>query len=255
MPAAERSLRALYHRATSRVGSIVGTLIWRWRQRPVGSGLPPGECRPDARRERQRLETLEVISGRVAEIRAAADRHRIPAEAIAGAIVWEGLENPYLRPWGRLGPGKVRPIRFLQPAYAELVEREQSVRQPIGTLRRVIRLRDPGSAIEYVAAILGHHAAVYEDLAGVEIRNDVGVLCTLYQGGDSERRAKRFADGRASDPSARPRPGNDMGPWVARNLDFLSSLLRAEDGDRTATFNSGSAASTPRRVTGRTRAG
>lgn len=226
--AAERDARARYRKARSRVGHRVGMLIWRWRQRPVASGLAPQKHRPDARRERQRLETLEIVSRHAGHIRAAAARHRVAAEAIVGAIVWEGLENPYRRPCGRLGPGKVRPIRLFQPTDAQVVEDERSVERSGGALRRLRRLRDPQWAIEYIAAILGHHADTYEALAGVAIREDVGVLCTLYQGGESERRALKFARGHADDPSARPSPGNDMGPWVARNIAFVSSLLPAE---------------------------
>jgi hypothetical protein len=56
-------------------------------------------------------------------IRAAAARYGIAEEAIAGAVLWDALENPYKRPLMRLGPGKVRPSRLGGPSAAELAER------------------------------------------------------------------------------------------------------------------------------------
>jgi hypothetical protein len=56
-------------------------------------------------------------------IRAAATRYGIAEVAIAGAVLWDALENPYKRPFMRLGPGKVRPSRLGGPSAAELAER------------------------------------------------------------------------------------------------------------------------------------
>jgi len=62
------------------------------------------------------------------------------------------------------------------------------------------RLREPATAIMYIAAIMNHHARNYERLAeypklqaeDYDIRKDVGVLCQLYQAGRSQDTAPIF---------------------------------------------------------------
>lgn len=86
-------------------------------------------------------------------------------------------------------------------------------------------LRDTEGALLYIAAILAYHAGNYESIAGVDIRADPAILCTLFQGGASELRAARLARRRASDPGARPIPGDEMGPWVETQREFIRGLL------------------------------
>lgn len=197
----------------------------RWRDRPTASGLPPTTPRPNRRTEAQRVEALELVTRHAAHIYAAASQNDIAPEAVAGAIVWEGVENPYRRRFARLGPGKVRPIKPLRKSDAQRVEGEGRIRPASGALERFARVRDPVWAIYYVAAVIGRHADIYEKLGGVRIRDDVGILCTLYQGGGSEQRATRFARRREEDSFARPAAADDMGPWVLSNLGFVRSLL------------------------------
>ena len=197
-----------------------------FRRRRV-SGLPPAQPRRRRGVERQRLEALDQVGSRRELIRAAAAHYRVAEEAIAGAILWDALENPYKRPFPRLGPGKVRPTRLGGLSAAELAERAGLVPfSPESPLARWRLLRRPDSAIVYIAAILAHHAADYRQIAGVEIADDPAVLCTLYQGGESAERARRLADRRLRAPRTMPRAADEMGLWVAANIDFVRATLR-----------------------------
>ena len=192
------------------------------------SHLHPAQPRRRRGFERQRLAALKHIRLRRELIRAAAARYGIAEEAIAGAVLWDALENPYKRPFMRLGPGKVRPSRLGGPSAAELAERAGLVPfSPASALARWRLLQRTDSAIIYISAILASHAADYREIAGVEISDDPAVLCTLYQGGDSAERARRLADRRLRDPGAMPRAADEMGPWVAEHIDFVRAALRA----------------------------
>jgi hypothetical protein len=210
----------------------------RWARRHRGvipyrrlrvSDLHP--ARPRRRRgfERQRIAALEHVRSRRELIRSAAARHGVAKEAIAGAVLWDALENPYKRPFLRLGPGKVRPSGLGGPSAAELAERAGLVPfSPASALARWRLLRRPDSAIIYISAILASHAADYRQIAGVEISDDPALLCTLYQGGDSAERARRLAARRLRNPGAMPRAADEMGPWVAEHIDFIRAALRAD---------------------------
>lgn len=109
-----------------------------------------------------------------------------------------------------------------------MVERDGLVPPCRSGRERMWRLRQVEWSIAYIAAILGRHADVYEELAGFTIRHDAAVLCTLYQGGDSEMRAHRLAARLRQDNEAVPIPGNSMGPWVGEHLDYVRSVLGVE---------------------------
>ena len=101
--------------------------LFTFRRRRA-SRLHPAQPRRRRGFERQRLAALGHIRLRRELIRAAAARYGIAEEAIAGAVLWDALENPYKRPFMRLGPGKVRPSRLGGPSAAELAERAASSR-------------------------------------------------------------------------------------------------------------------------------
>jgi uncharacterized protein DUF1402 len=196
----------------------------RLRRQPTGRHPHAPRSHPGF--ERQRLDALALISDRRAEIHALADRYRVCAHAIAGAVLWDALENPYRRRWLRLGPGKVHPCELAGESDAERAERAGLVPfSPGGAVRRLRVLRRPEGALAYIAAILAYHAENYETIAGVDIRGDAGVLCTLYQGGSSEARAARLARRRAGNPDAMPRAADEMGPWVMSQRAFIAALL------------------------------
>jgi hypothetical protein len=197
----------------------------RFRRRRV-TGCHPDEPRSHRGFERQRLEALALIRERRAEIVALAHHHGICADAIAGAILWDALENPYRRRWLRLRPGKVHPIELGRPSDAERAENAGLVPfAPGGPVSRVRILRRPDGALGYVAGILAFHADTYATIAGVDIRHDAGVLCTFYQGGNSGTRAARLAERRAADPRAMPRAADEMGPWVVTQRPLIRALL------------------------------
>jgi Protein of unknown function (DUF1402) len=190
------------------------------------SNLSPTEKRKDPDVEAQRVEAINLVRQRRDTIKKAAVDYDVPAEAIAGAILWEGIENPYHRSFGRLGPGKVHPGEFWEKSEAEKVEIEGRVTPPAKSVsERSQRLMDPEWAIVYIAAIMDRHADNYQKIANENVRKDPAVLCTLYQGGHSEDRAKRFAERRKADPKAHPVAADEMGPWVQRWLPFIRTLL------------------------------
>jgi hypothetical protein len=195
----------------------------------VKSGLPPTTPRSDKDIEDQRLEAINIVRSNCLKIWATAGKYGVSAEAIAGAILWEALENPYLRSFSRLGPGKVHPYEHIGKSEAEKVEEEKRVPASKDKEERTQRLKQADQAITYIAAIMQRHADNYKKIAGVDITNNPGVLCTLYQGGKSEERAQKLAEKRKKDPNAQPMPGDEMGPWVEQNMDFIKGLCMLGD--------------------------
>jgi hypothetical protein len=193
------------------------------------SGLSPTTPRPDRDIEAQRLEAIDIVRSNCLKIWATAGKYGISAEAIAGAILWEALENPYHRSFSRLGPGKVHPTEIIGKSEAEKVEEEKRVPASKDKEERTQRLQRADQAITYIAAIMQRHADNYKKIAGVDITNNPGILCTLYQGGKSEERAQKLAEKRKKDPNAQPMPGDEMGPWVEQNMDFIKGLCTVGD--------------------------
>jgi hypothetical protein len=203
--------------------------LLRYRRRRA-SGRQPYEPRSSRGLERQRLRVVALIREWRSEIRVLAGVYNVSADAIAGVMLWDAVENPYRRPLLRLGPGKVHPCELGRKSDAERAEDAGLAPfTPGGVVSRLRILRRPEGALVYIAAILAYHAANYESIAGVNIRADPAVLCTLYQGGASEARATRLARRRARDLGARPLAGDEMGPWVETQRAFIRGLL-AEPG-------------------------
>lgn len=195
-------------------------------QRQKASGLPYWQPRTDPDEEAQRLEAINIVKSESKTIIGAGATYKVAPEAIAGAILWEALENPYHRSFNRLGPGKVHVWELSGKSEAEKVEDEKRVVPPAQDSDvRKARLQQPKWAAIYIAAIMRRHADNYLKIAGVDISNNVGVLCTLYQGGHSEERAQKLAEKRKLDPKAQPQAGDEMGPWVEKNLDSIKGLL------------------------------
>jgi hypothetical protein len=190
------------------------------------SGLEMWQERVDPDIEAQRLEAFNIIRSHRSHIVAEAARFKVAPEAIAGAILWEALENPYHRSIMRLGPGKVHPTERFGLSEAQKVEAEGRVRTPADDDERDRTLHQAAGAITYIAAIMRRHADNYLHIAKVDISTNVGVLCTLYQGGNSEVRAGRLKEKRKTDPNAQPQMGDEMGPWVERNIDTIRGWVQ-----------------------------
>jgi hypothetical protein len=183
----------------------------------------PGKARVSSDIEHQRTDAINVIAGRRAKIRSVAAANGIPEEAIAGAILWEAVE-------------KVHPLEIDKTSAAEIVEHEGRMPALSGSELRRERVKDPDWAIEYIGAIMAHHADAYRKIASVDIRKDVAVLCTLYNTGDSEVRAAALAahkqDARhAGKKAPMPRP-NSMGLWVEQWIPFIRGLLGGDHRHR-----------------------
>jgi hypothetical protein len=229
------------------------------------TGLAPTTPRSNPDKEKQRNLAINIVRQYAWTIFFNARKYKVAPEAIAGAILWEGLENPYdfTRPgFTRTNiPGKIHPRSYFgEECVAEVVENEGLVpfpqfRQQLLTLQlaggldpssftllelqslisvdREERLREPATAIMYIAAIMDHHARNYEKLAeypklqaqDYDIRKDVGVLCQLYQAGDSQRTAPIFEKRFIANRNARPIVGDEMGKWVRNNINFVRNLL------------------------------
>lgn len=189
----------------------------------------PATPRTDPDVEAQRLESIDIVRANCMKIRFMAMKFGVAHDAIAGAILWEAIENPYHRSFSRLGPGKVHPTEFIGKSEAQKVEDEKRVPAAADTDARQKRLAQAAWSIVYIAAIMQRHTENYKKIAGVDISDNIGVLCTLYQGGHSEERAKKLADRRKTDPKAQPVAADSMGPWVERNIKFVSGLCLIDE--------------------------
>jgi hypothetical protein len=194
------------------------------------TGLPPTEPRSDPSVEVQRTGGIALVQQHCQQIVEAARQYGVPPEAIAGAILWEAIEDPagLAQRMGITrgpGPGKVHYFELGKPAAAGLAEIDGKINRSSSVVDRFQRVRDPDSAIRYIGAILSDSADAYRKEAGVDISQDVGVLLTLYEEGDAEQKARSLSAARAHDPSASPSPGGDMGPWVVENLPWVRGQL------------------------------
>jgi hypothetical protein len=243
--------------------------------------------------EEQRLWALSLVSEQANQIQSIALEFGITPDAIAGAIFWEAIENPYpvwrkLLPQGLVGaipiasklgiPGKIHVTQGRGKTVAEKLEDEGRVdplTKPGDWKERAKRLSDPKWAIRYIGAILDRAADMYENAATearkrdvrsfniprdyVNIRDQAGILGTLYQGGREEERAEAFERRRDSiagvntirilfeksgtltseqqDAVAelheaitdfgRPRlPNEKMGPWISQYRWWIREYLR-----------------------------
>jgi len=216
------------------------------------SGLPPWMPRNDSNKERQRLEAINIVKSNSKYICQEAKRYNITPDAIAGAILWEALENPYDPCDIRTGiPGKIHPyqrhpLEMGKPTEIEKVEQEGRVLWEFGPgpvygqFHRLPFLQDPRNAITGIAAILDRSASIYEALPitraardGINIRNQAGVLGALYQGGNPEGRSQGFLERRIVDrkdvDGVRPRiptrkdDKEALGEWVSKYRSWISN--------------------------------
>jgi hypothetical protein len=238
--------------------------------KPKQPGVDPAKPRDCPNEEAQRLEAIAVVTKYRFNINHEANLRDVPATAIAGAILWEGIEDPdgrIFHKYFQYGPGHVHgfwnsskhPFGDIEAAKVE-GDGEGKVPAAGGRVARYRRLRQPEWAITYIAAIMARHADNYETIAQVDIRDNVGVLCTLYHGGNSEERAKKLAANRLAAVAcaralknttdfqalngakrgklltllrgnAQPQPGDAMGPWVEKWRSWIDQLLQYQPGD------------------------
>lgn len=183
------------------------------------TGKAPYETSSNA--EEQRREVIELIREHADEINRAALRYDVPPETIAGAILWEAVENHKPKWLDLAGPGRIH------PETAIFLYRDGKV--PPGYTP--LDLHKPIVAIEYIAAIMNESAENYQRIADVNIRKSIGILNTLYQGGDSQRRAEKLRDNRNRDIANKlsPRqpevPSKEMGEYVEKYRRYIRTSL------------------------------
>jgi hypothetical protein len=193
--------------------------------------------RQKAYNEEQRLWAWKIVKDYAEDIKNIALEYEVTPDAIAGAILWEAIENPYplyrsMLPQGvpgsipiasRMGTsGKIHvtqsnPLNF-EKTVAEKLEDEKRVAalsKPGDWKERAKRLSDPKWAIRYIGAVLDRAADIYEDEAEkgkaydrtlrqperdyFNIRDQAGILSALYQGGREKERAEGFEQRRNRD--------------------------------------------------------
>ncbi len=195
---------------------------WPWGRESPYTGKAPYQSSPDPDAEKKRVEVIELIEQHADDINEAALRYSVPPETIAGAILWEAIEN-YRHPLlDSGGPGRIH------NETAFTLWREGKV--PSGYVP-VFDTRKPKIAIVYIAAIMNESAENYERIAGVNIRKNVGVLNTLYQTGESKLRAEKLRDLRKTDIANKrqPRPPEvppkAMGEYVENYRAYIRTVL------------------------------
>jgi Protein of unknown function (DUF1402) len=186
------------------------------------TGRAPYQSSSDPDAEKKREETLKLVWEHADDIKEAALRYGVPPETIAGAILWEAIENYRHPALDSGGPGRIH------NETAFTLWREGKV--PSGYVP-VFDTRKPKIAIVYIAAIMNESAENYERIAGVNIRKNVGVLNTLYQNGDSKGRAEILRDNRRIDVANKrpPRPPEvppkAMGEYVENYRLYIRNQL------------------------------
>jgi peptidoglycan hydrolase-like protein with peptidoglycan-binding domain len=200
---------------------------------------------PDAVEEykdQQRKRALDVVSSESQRIDSVAKKYGIRREAIAGAILWEGIVNAK-PPWHPSKPslGNIHTF-WWQPkggsrvggtSDALIVERLGLVTPAARNMDELrARLNDPKWAPIYIGGIMRYHADNYKKFANVDISQNVGVLTFLFNAGDSEKRAKEFAELRKRFPGRTPsyfgfikKDMPNMGTWSVENLGFIRKVL------------------------------
>jgi hypothetical protein len=198
---------------------------------PISSGLPPTTPRPYFYSEQQRTDAIQLVQQYCDKIVRVAKDYAIPPEAIAGAILWEALENPYKAPGQSTvdpgpGPGKVH------KGDADRAERygKNPLPRSASEAAQRQRLQDKGWAIQYIGKILSDDATIYKEGTArrgkaIDISQNIGVLLTFYEGvaGGPEGAAAR--DSLVNGPAA----ANSMAPWVLRNLPWVRAQLTCLD--------------------------
>jgi hypothetical protein len=158
----------------------------------------------------------------------------IDRRAIAGAIMWEALENPWPGTAGDLvtssglalfsGPGKVHYKEFrLQEGNPSAVEVELLGRLPRQSMetRRQIVATAPG-ALLYIGTIMRE----FSDIAarrGYYLDCDPPMLTTFYNAWSIAQATRFFASGRKAPMPLTPGP--DMGSWVQANLALVEKMV------------------------------
>jgi hypothetical protein len=198
----------------------------------VSYELQESENLPDVPTKFTRLPRTEahVLAWLVkykAEIASAAAKFQIDRRAVAGAIAWEAIVQVKQGSWRAVGPGKPHIWEFWGTSAIDEAEEKGYLRDRDDDQQKEY-LKTPAGSTEYIAGVMG----VFADISaryGLNIRNDPGVLTTIYHGwrpSEWEDRMKekdtRHVKGQ---PWDRPIVANPMGIWVDEYLPYLDEAV------------------------------
>lgn len=199
----------------------------------VSFELENAEALPDVPTKFTRLSRSEahVLAWLVkyqAEIASAAAKFKVDRRAVAGAIAWEALVQVKKTSWRAVGPGKPHVWEFSGTSAVDEVEERGNRMPEADDERQEELLKTPSGAAQYIAAIMGDFADTSAS-HGLEIRNDPGVLATIYHGwrpSEWEEHMKNKAKSHAAGtPWPRPVVANPMGIWVDEHLPYLEEAV------------------------------
>jgi hypothetical protein len=158
----------------------------------------------------------------------------IDRRAIAGAIIWEALKNPYPGPKGDLatssglarfsGPGKVHykesHLEEGNPSAREVELLGRLPRQSMETRRQIVATV-PG-ALLYIGTIMREFSNIAAS-RGYYLDCDLPMLTTFYNAWSIAQATRFFGNGRKAPTPLTPGP--DMGSWVQANLAFIETMV------------------------------
>ncbi len=173
------------------------------------------------------------IKAHASVISKAASHYNIDERAIAGAILWEAIQNVATMKGTLYGPGKPHP-------WSPDIEAVEGSHYPPGGLYsygpttfgiglRGQALLDPATAINYIAADCNAYAieAKHAGIAG--LRSDPGILDSYYNGAGVTlatvglRFENDVVQGIKNSSQLTPNP--TMGQWVDNNLDYINGAI------------------------------
>ena len=199
----------------------------------VSFELTGAESLPDVATKFTKLPRTEAhvlawLQKHQAEIASAAKKFNIDRRAIAGAIAWEAIVQVKSSSVRAVGPGKAHSWEFRGMAAVDEVEKLGYMPRSGSEERQRELLETPAGAAEYIGAIMAACADI-SARHGLDIRNDPGVLTTIYQGWRPSDWEEHMDDKAASHPKGTPWPrptvANPMGIWVDQHLPYLAEAV------------------------------
>jgi len=150
----------------------------------------------------------------------AESRRHVDRRAIAAAIAWEALKNPWPLSMRGVGPGKVH---FRTSVVREV---EAAGYLPVRSdMQRWDVLQTPAGAIEYIAAIMQAQSDIAASF-GWDTRRNVPILANEYQGRDLTQWRAHLAEKTRGAPLE---AANSMALWAAKNLPYLEAAVGTPD--------------------------
>lgn len=176
---------------------------------------------------RSEAHVLAWLQKHKADIASAAAKFKIDRRAIAGAIAWEAIVQVKSSSRRAVGPGKAHIWEFWGTSAIDEVEEKGYMPEADDDRQRELMKTSSGST-QYIGAIMGATADISARY-GLDIRNDPGVLTTIYQGWRPSEWEDHMKDKATRHPKGMlwPRPvvANPMGIWVDEHLPYLEEAV------------------------------